>query len=150
MGIVRGDNITYIYDVGSTPETLEFLHSLNGRCDIVISHFHGDHTWWLTKHHRGEDGVEPDDTISLTYERPAFRRLYVGALTKKYISDGTVVTEPTMISSSSGTVFRANERGFDPGSESSYDGVKIDVYALPNSHCKGARCRILIAKVRCL
>ena len=43
-----------------------------------------------------------------------------------------------MISSSSGTVFRANERGFDPGSESSYDGVKIDVYALPNSHCKGA------------
>ena len=164
VGIVRGDEYTYIYDVGSTPETLEFLHSLKGKCDIVISHFHGDHTWWLTKHHRGEEGVTEDDTISLTYERPEFRHLYVGALTKKYIPDGLVITAPTTISSSSGLNFSADERALivpeeaiEPErageteksentsiqmiageSASIYDGVKIDIYPMPNSHCKGA------------
>ena len=167
VGIVRGDEYTYIYDVGSTPETLEFLHSLKGRCDIVISHFHGDHTWWLTGHHPGEEGMEEGDTISLTYERPGFRHLYVGALTKKYIPDGQVITAATTISSRTGLNFSADERvaiapeltaedekngkpkkAGEPENTSRepiagepaslYDGVKIDIYPIPNSHCKGA------------
>ncbi|MCR5323260.1 MAG: MBL fold metallo-hydrolase [Lachnospiraceae bacterium] len=153
VGIVRGDKITYIYDTGSIPETLDFLHSLDGQCDIVISHFHGDHTWWLTPHKRGDEGVEEGDEISLVYERPKFRRLYVGALTKKYIPDGQVITGPTTISSRSGLNFNAEERvisepinesitepvtGPIAGPTSLYDGVKVDIYPIPNSHCKGA------------
>ncbi len=137
VGIVRGDNITYIYDVGSTPETLEFLHSLNGRCDIVISHFHGDHTWWLTEHHEGEDGVEEGDSISLNYKRPEFERLYVGSLTKKYVPYGETLTAATIISSRSRVNCSAEERVIGDD-HSLYDGVKISVYPLPNSHCKGA------------
>ena len=156
VGIVRGDRFTYIYDTGSIPETLEFLQSLNGQCDIVISHFHGDHTWWLTGHKRGDEGVEENDNISLIYERPKFRRLYIGSLTKKYIPDGDVISVPTMISSSSGLRFSTEERiitgkevsaegKITPDAETAranpvekYDGVKIDIYPIPNSHCKGA------------
>ncbi len=137
VGIVRGDKITYIYDTGSIPETLDFLHSLDGQCDIVISHFHGDHTWWLTPHKRGDEGVEENDDISLVYERPSFRHLYVGTLTKKYIPDGQVITGPTTISSRSGLTFNAEERVITE-SASIYDGVKVDIYPIPNSHCKGA------------
>ncbi|MBO4416451.1 MAG: MBL fold metallo-hydrolase [Lachnospiraceae bacterium] len=183
VGIVRGDKFTYIYDTGSTRETLDFLYSLNGRCDIVISHFHGDHTWWLTKHKPGDEGVETTDSISLTYERPEFRRIYVGSLTKKYISDGMTVTAPTLISSGSGLRLAADVR-IIPSEErlasieekqvlsekgqisleerlasseekqtsskespvpeektagaGQYDGVKVDVIPIPNSHCKGA------------
>lgn len=110
VGIVRGDRFTYIYDTGSIPETLHFLQSLQGRCDIVISHFHGDHTWWLTDHKRGDEGVEENDSISLTYEKPKFRRLFIGAYTKKYLPEGKVISAPTMISSYSGVLFSSEER----------------------------------------
>ena len=36
VGIIRGKKSTYLYDVGSTPECLDFLHSLNGRMQLVI------------------------------------------------------------------------------------------------------------------
>ena len=136
VGIVRGDRKAYIFDVGSTVETLEFLHGLEGRCDIVVSHFHADHTWWLTEHHKEDKDVSEGDTISLTYVRPRYERLYVGSLTKKYIPDGEVISAPTIISSISGNNYSADERViFESGSE--YDGVKISVFPIPNSHCKG-------------
>ena len=138
VGIVRGDRYTYIYDVGSTPETLEMLYSMNGQCDIVISHFHGDHTWWLTGHRPGEEGLEEGDTLSLTYERPAFHRLYIGAHTRKYIPDGEVITAPTIISLASGINCPAEERTVGNEPAQLYDGVKICVFPIPNSHCKGS------------
>ena len=116
VGIVHGDEFTYVYDTGSIPETLETLQKLEGKCDIVISHFHGDHTWWLTSHRRGDEGVAPDDTLSLTYERPGYRNLYVGSLTQKYIPEGIKIEEPLIIN----------------------DGVKLEIFPLPNSHCKGS------------
>ena len=67
VGIIYGKNCTYVFDVGSIPESLDFLHSLNGNVKIVISHFHADHTWWLTRHKAGEEGMLPGDTLSLTY-----------------------------------------------------------------------------------
>ncbi|MCR5684982.1 MAG: MBL fold metallo-hydrolase [Lachnospiraceae bacterium] len=138
VGIVRGDHFTYIFDVGSTPQTLEYLQGLHGLCDIVISHFHGDHTWWLTSHKKGDEGVEETDEISLNYERPAFHRLYIGSYTKKYIADGEVISAPTIISNRSGMNSSADERIISAGSLDIYDGVKISVIPVPNSHSKGA------------
>ncbi len=153
VGIVRGDRFTYIFDTGSTRENLDFLYSLNGQCDIIISHFHGDHTWWLTSHKPGDEGVDTTDSISLTYEKPKFRRVYVGSFTKKYIPEGTAVTAPTLISSRSGLRFSSEERLIQ-GEETihtentvieekstlcdKYDGVRIEVIPMPNSHCKGS------------
>ena len=41
VGIIYGKNSTYLFDVGSTEECLNFLYSLKGKMQIVISHFHG-------------------------------------------------------------------------------------------------------------
>lgn len=138
VGIVRGDRFTYIYDTGSTPETLEFLQGLDGKCDIVISHFHADHTWWLTRHNKGDADVSEGDTFSLSYERPRFRNIYVGSHTKKYIPDGEAICAPTLISAASGLKLSADERVMPGSGNEEYDGIKISVYPLPNSHCKGS------------
>ncbi|MBR4816230.1 MAG: hypothetical protein IKZ73_03065, partial [Lachnospiraceae bacterium] len=42
VGVIYGKKATYLYDVGSTVECLDFLYSLKGKIQIVISHFHGD------------------------------------------------------------------------------------------------------------
>ena len=138
VGIVRGDKRVYLFDAGSTPETLEFLHSLNGNCDIVVSHFHGDHTWWLTGHKKGDEGMEEGDELSLTYERPRFGRIYVGSYTSRYIPDGEVISTPTVISHRPGQGTDADKSAGISGTSDLYDGVKVCVYPLPNSHCKGA------------
>ena len=65
MGIVRAGGFTYVYDTGSSPEMLEKLYSFEGKCDIIISHFHGDHNWWLAKHSVGDVGVFEGDTLCL-------------------------------------------------------------------------------------
>ncbi len=122
VGIIRGKKSTYLYDVGSTPECLDFLHSLNGRMQLVISHFHADHTWWLTKHKKGDADVRDDDEISISYERPAFEKLYIGKSTEKYLPDGTIVTEPLLI-----------EDETPSGAP-----LKLEIIPMPSSHSKGS------------
>ncbi len=140
VGIVRGDKRTYLFDVGSTLETLDFLHGIEGEFDIAVSHFHEDHTWWLTKHELKTNGDEPvskEDLISATYERPHFDRLFVGSYTRKYIPEGQVISAPAIISTRNGILCSADERTVadDPAE---YDGVKVVILPIPNPHCKGS------------
>lgn len=97
VGIIKGKKTTYLFDVGSTRECLDYLYSLEGKMQIVISHFHGDHTWWLTKHREGEKGMLPGDTLSTTYTPVKYEKLYIGKSTEKYLPDGEIVTEPMVI-----------------------------------------------------
>lgn len=122
VGIVTGRKCVYLYDVGSTYECLDYLYSLKGRVRIVISHFHADHTWWLTKHHPDEPGMKPGDEISLNYKRPEFERLYIGKGTEKYLRDGEIIREPLMIE------------------DESLDGkpLKIEIFPMPSSHSVGS------------
>lgn len=114
--IIRGDTRTYIYDVGSTPECLDYLHRMSDDKVVIVSHFHGDHTWWLTKHHEGEDGVKQGDTLSLCYEPVRCSKIYAGAYSTKHIPAAEAVRERLTIE----------------------DGVRLDLIPLPSSHCKGS------------
>ena len=122
VGVIYGKKTTYLFDVGSTYECLDFLYSLNGKMQIVISHFHGDHTWWLTKHRAGEKGMLPGDTISLTYEPVKYEKLYRGKSTEKYLPDGQIVTEPVLIEDET----------------PSGQPLKLEIIPMPSSHTKGS------------
>ena len=115
IGIVRGDSRIYLFDVGSTLEALNYLYSLPDDKVIVISHFHGDHTWWLGTHRPGDSELGADDNVSPCYERPKYGKLYVSKQTAKY-TGGDIVTEPVTIE----------------------DGVKLTIAPMPSSHSKGS------------
>ena len=118
VGIIYGKNCTYLFDVGSTEECLNLLYSLKGRVKIIISHFHGDHTWWLTRHKAGEEGMLPGDTLSLTYEPVKYEKLYIGKGTEKYLPDGEIVREPLIIWDNT--------------------DLKLAILPMPSSHSKGS------------
>lgn len=114
--IIRGDKTTYIFDTGSTLGCLEYLYSAPDDKEIIISHFHGDHTWWLTKHSREKDNLLDGDDFSTDYPQVRYGRLWVSPHTKKYTKEGTEVTERVVIE----------------------DGVKLEIIPFPSSHCKGS------------
>ena len=124
VGIIYGKNCTYVFDVGSIPESLDFLHSLNGNVKIVISHFHADHTWWLTRHKPGEEGMLPGDTLSLTYEPVKYEKLYIGKGTERYLPDGEIIREPYII--------------WDEITDREGKPLKLEILHMPSSHSKGS------------
>ena len=65
--------ITWIFDTGANSEAAEIINSIEGKKNIVISHFHPDHIINLLK-------VKYDN-------------LYVTKYTKKYTRAGTIVDE---------------------------------------------------------
>ena len=124
VGIIYGKNCTYVFDVGSISESLDFLHSLNGNVKIVISHFHADHTWWLTRHKAGEEGMLPGDTLSLTYEPVKYEKLYIGKGTERYLPDGEMIREPYII--------------WDEITDREDKSLKLEILPMPSSHSKGS------------
>lgn len=140
VGIVNGDSAIYLYDVGATFQTLEFLHSLDANkpvsgdiisllrkpYDITVSHFHGDHAWWLEKHYEGESGVKPGDTISLNYVRPRYRNLYVSKESAKHTCryEGDSSRDVVLSNVTSERVVIE-------------DGVRIEIIPIPSTHAKG-------------
>ena len=122
VGVIRGKKTTYLYDVGSTVECLDFLYSLKGKMKIVISHFHADHTWWLTEHKKGDPELKEDDEISISYKRPSFEEVYIGKGCEKYIGYGQIVRERLEINDET------------PSGEP----LKLEIIPMPSSHTKDA------------
>lgn len=77
IGLVRGRNCIYIYDVGACEESRQYINSLTEPKNIIISHFHLDHSGNLSD--------------------IAYDKLYVGKETYKYTNAGIIVTEPLVI-----------------------------------------------------
>ncbi len=69
----EGSEVTWIFDVGTSGEAAELINQIEGKKNIVISHFHPDHILNLLK-------VKCDN-------------LYVTKYTKKYTRAGTIVDE---------------------------------------------------------
>lgn len=140
IGIVRGDSRLYLYDVGSTLPDLKFINSLPDDKAIVISHFHGDHTWWLTDHKHGEHGVANDDNISTDYRRPGYSDLYVSTVSARYCSTVTAcstdVDEDVSGEPESAEMFRDCTIVKSPVLIE--DGVRIEIVPVPCTHCKGS------------
>lgn len=120
--VVYGKKRTYLYDVGSTIDCLDFLYSIEGEWNATISHFHGDHSWWVCKHRQDEPGVKPGDNISTTYERPGYSDIYVSSQTYKHTKHGTVVSEPMVI---------------EDDETITGEPLKIEIRPIPSSHSKG-------------
>lgn len=119
IGIVRGNERLYLYDTGSSLPCLKYLQSLSADKAFVISHFHGDHTWWLSDHKHGEHGVANDDNISTDYDSPKYSSLYVSPQSARYISanlETTIITDSIVID----------------------DGIRLEIKPLPCTHCKGS------------
>ena len=67
----EGSETTWIFDVGTTSEAAEIINNMEGKKNVVISHFHPDHILNLLK---------------IKYDN-----LYVTKYTKKYTRVGTIV-----------------------------------------------------------
>ena len=116
VGVIRGDKKIYLFDVGSTVQNLNYLYSLPDDKEIIISHFHADHTWWLETHRLGDTDMSENDNISPCYERPLYEKRYVSKQSAKYTGGGDIVTDPVSIE----------------------DGVKLTIAPIPSSHSKGS------------
>lgn len=77
VGFVRGEEYTYIYDVGASKEALKTINGVKGRKRVILSHFHQDHTANLS--------------------RVYFDGLYVGKETFRHTGCGIIVTEPVIL-----------------------------------------------------
>ena len=71
VGVIRCDDELWIYDVGSSEETATALNALPGQKNVVLSHFHPDHTGNI--------------------ERVMYDVLYAGTFTCKRLRVGTIV-----------------------------------------------------------
>ncbi len=98
--LIQGDEYLYIFDVGFSDEVTEYLNSLNVKKKVIISHFHRDHLG--------------------NFPKTDYEEIYIGNFVKKYVPDGTIVTEPVYI----------------------HDGVDITIYPIPSSHAKGSLCAV--------
>lgn len=76
IGIIRGDEDTWLYDVGSDPDR---IRELIGNYRVVLSHFHRDHTGNL--------------------QRLNIHELYVSGETRRHVGMGTVVAGDLRIGS---------------------------------------------------
>lgn len=75
--VIKGEKYTWIYDVGDGEEALSFVKGFEGEKNVVLSHFHGDHTKNLS--------------------RVTYHQLYQGANTRKYTGAGEVVEQEMTI-----------------------------------------------------
>lgn len=72
IGVIEGDEYTWIFDVGFSEEAVACVQSIQGPKNIVLSHFHSDHT--------------------ANWSRVTFQNLYQGKHTLKYTHCGEVVS----------------------------------------------------------
>ena len=69
IGMIRGDGVTWLYDVGSDERRIA---SLQGEYNVVLSHFHQDHAG--------------------NFEKIGIRTLYVSKETYAHLRQGTIVS----------------------------------------------------------
>lgn len=74
VGLVRGDRFDWIFDVGSSPEAARLVQGLQRETNVVLSHFHKDHTGNLDK-------IAPCE-------------IYCGPYTQRKLGRGTAVRQP--------------------------------------------------------
>ncbi|HCC00629.1 MAG TPA: hypothetical protein DEP42_05375 [Ruminococcaceae bacterium] len=74
VGLVRGDRFCWVFDVGNSQEVVKALQEQEGEKQIILSHFHQDHTANLAQ--------------------IPYQQLYCGAYTREKLQKGTVIQSP--------------------------------------------------------
>ena len=132
MAVIKGNRHYYIFDTGSSFENLKLLYSLPDDKQVIISHFHGDHSWWLANHRPGTFGMLEDDEISPVCALPRFGQIYVSQETCRHVTgcrkDMAAATQdlPQPF-----TIIQKDPVTID-------DGVHLEIFPLPCTHCKGS------------
>lgn len=75
--IIKGENYTYLFDVGSNEEACDYINSITGEKCVILSHFHRDHTYNM--------------------DRITYSKAYGGVNTKKYFPQVIPVSEKVYI-----------------------------------------------------
>lgn len=128
VGMIEGEQYIYLFDVGNNKAVSEYLETLPKPKKIILSHFHPDHI--------GNIG------------NILFEKVYVGANTEKYLQNyisnyGTEsVTEFTGVLQNilGELLIEVKKSRYDIVLEPICieDGVKLEIYPMPNSHAKGS------------
>lgn len=84
VGVVKGKEYTYLFDVGANEESIRLVTEIRGKKRIVLSHFHYDHT----------DNLRCPALLEELLSGQT--ELFVSEYTKQHLGVlyGTVVTEP--------------------------------------------------------
>lgn len=77
VGIVRGERYIWLFDVGASDAAAAYLNALDGEKNVILSHFHADHTANLG--------------------RVDYQTLYCGGYTRRKLGTGTAVAEPLTV-----------------------------------------------------
>lgn len=78
VAIIKDNGIAYIFDVGESNETYEYINSIKEKKVVILSHFHRDHSFNLSRLNVGE--------------------IYGGKETIKHTKRGVIVKEETQLS----------------------------------------------------
>ncbi len=109
VGIIEGKEYIYLFDVGNNKEVSEYLETLPKKKKIILSHFHPDHIGNIGK--------------------LSFETLYIGANTEKYLQQ--YISNDMMEKMAESTEVILERILVE-------DGVKLEIYPIPNSHAKGS------------
>ena len=117
VGIIESKEYLYLFDVGNNKEVSEYLQTLSKKKKVVLSHFHPDHI--------GNVG------------NLSFETLYVGANTEKYLHNYISDYKTERMAECSVTT-KKNRYEIVLVPIAIEDGIKLEIYPIPNSHAKGS------------
>ena len=105
---IKGDENTWIFDVGQSDEAYEKVRAIEGHKNIVLSHFHGDHIGNIG---RLMETVGDDVTLFVSKQTQKYTQKH----TQMYASSEVLVEGELLLK----------------------DGVDIRIIPMPSSHSKG-------------
>ena len=122
VAFIKTENTTWIFDAGSSDEAFAEISAVQGKKNIVLSHFHPDHTANITR-------LELDK-LSIN--------LFMSNHTAKYFRN---IADITHVNSGS------NDSGNKPGvtivdSTFKDESTGLKICTIPSSHAKGCLCLV--------
>lgn len=122
VAFIKTENATWIFDAGSSDEAFDAISAVQGNKNIVLSHFHPDHTANITR-------LEFDNLFMSNYTARYFRD----------IIDGTHCGNVDNSNSDSGNN-KPDVKIVDGTFKDESTSIKI--YTIPSSHAKGCLCLV--------
>lgn len=124
VAFIKTENATWIFDAGSSDEAFDAISAVQGKKNIVLSHFHPDHTANITR-------LETDKLF-----------LFMSSHTARYFRnfiDGTHCGNVDNSNSDSGNN-KPDVKIVDGTFKDESTGLKI--CTIPSSHAKGSLCLV--------
>lgn len=122
VAFIKTENATWIFDAGSSDEAFDAISAVHGKKNIVLSHFHPDHTANVTR-------LEFDNLFMSNHTARYFRNFI----------DGTHCGNVDNSNSDSGNN-KPDVKIVDGTFKDESSGLKI--CTIPSSHAKGCLCLV--------